>query len=29
MKKALEQVDPILGQLVEATPPWIEDPLKR
>lgn len=29
MKKALEQVDPMLGELVEATPPWVEDPLKR
>jgi thymidylate synthase ThyX len=29
MKKALEQADPMLGQLVDATPPWIEDPLKR
>ncbi len=29
MKQALEQLDPILGGLVEATPPWIEDPLKR
>jgi thymidylate synthase ThyX len=29
MKQALEKVDPVLGALVEATPPWIEDPLKR
>jgi thymidylate synthase ThyX len=29
MKKALEQIDPMLGELVEATPPWVEDPLKR
>jgi ribosomal protein L20 len=29
MKQALEKVDPLLGGLVEATPPWIEDPLKR
>jgi thymidylate synthase ThyX len=29
MKQALEKVDPILGALVEATPPWVEDPLKR
>jgi hypothetical protein len=29
MKKALEQVDPMLAELVEATPPWVEDPLKR
>lgn len=29
MKQALEQLDPLLGGLVEATPPWVEDPLKR
>ncbi len=29
MKQALERLDPVLGALVEATPPWIEDPLKR
>lgn len=29
MKKALEQLDPILGALIEATPPWVTDPLKR
>jgi thymidylate synthase ThyX len=29
MKQALENLDPVLGALVEATPPWIEDPLKR
>ncbi len=29
MKKALERVDPMLGELVEATPPWVEDPLQR
>jgi thymidylate synthase ThyX len=29
MKQALERLDPLLGALVEATPPWIEDPLKR
>ena len=29
MKQALEQADPLLGALVDATPPWIEDPLKR
>lgn len=29
MKQALEQADPALGRLVEATPPWVEDPLKR
>jgi thymidylate synthase ThyX len=29
MKQALDDVDPSLGSLVNATPPWIEDPLKR
>jgi thymidylate synthase ThyX len=29
MKQALEKLDPTLGSLVEATPPWIEDPLNR
>ncbi len=29
MKQALESLDPVLGRLVDATPPWIEDPLKR
>jgi thymidylate synthase ThyX len=29
MKQALERVDPLMGGLVDATPPWIEDPLKR
>jgi thymidylate synthase ThyX len=29
MKRALESLDPLLGSLVEATPPWVEDPLKR
>ena len=29
MKKALEHLDPMLGSLVEATPPWLEDPLNR
>jgi thymidylate synthase ThyX len=29
MKLALEKIDPLLGSLVDATPPWIEDPLKR
>ena len=29
MKIALEQADPMLGQLVDATPPWIEDSLRR
>lgn len=29
MKCALERLDPLLGSLVDATPPWVEDPLKR
>jgi len=29
MKQALERLDPLMGGLVDATPPWIEDPLKR
>jgi thymidylate synthase ThyX len=29
MKQALEKLDPALAALVDATPPWIEDPLKR
>ncbi len=29
MKEALERLDPALGRLIEATPPWIEDPLTR
>ena len=29
MKQALEQVDPTLARLIDATPPWIEDPLVR
>ena len=29
MKQALERLDPLLGELVEATPPWVEDPLRR
>ncbi len=29
MKQQLELQEPALGRLMEATPPWIEDPLKR
>jgi thymidylate synthase ThyX len=29
MKQALERLDPMLGALVDATPPWVEDLLKR
>ena len=29
MKCKMEQLEPELGRLIDATPPWIEDPLKR
>jgi hypothetical protein len=29
MKEKLEQLEPELGRQIEATPPWVEDPLKR
>jgi len=29
MKCAMERLEPELGRLIDATPPWIEDPLKR
>ena len=29
MKEKLAEMDPELGRLIDATPPWIEDPLKR
>ena len=29
MKVKMEEVEPELGRLIEATPPWIEDPLRR
>lgn len=29
MKCKMEQLEPDLGRLIEATPPWVEDPLKR
>jgi thymidylate synthase ThyX len=29
MKQALEKVDPVLGGLINATPPWVVDPLRR
>ena len=29
MKLRMEEVDPELGRLIEATPPWVEDPLVR
>jgi thymidylate synthase ThyX len=29
MKKRVEETEPSLARLIEATPPWVEDPLKR
>ncbi len=29
MKEAMEKLEPDLGRLMEATPPWVEDPLQR
>jgi thymidylate synthase ThyX len=29
MKQKMEELEPELGRLMEATPPWVEDPLKR
>ena len=29
MKCKMEELEPELGRLIDATPPWIEDPLKR
>ena len=29
MKCAMEALEPELGRLIEATPPWVEDPLQR
>jgi thymidylate synthase ThyX len=29
MKRQMEQTEPELGRLMEATPPWVEDPLRR
>ncbi len=29
MKQALERLDPDLGRLIQATPPWVEEPLRR
>jgi thymidylate synthase ThyX len=29
MKRKMEQLEPELGRLIDATPPWVEDPLKR
>jgi hypothetical protein len=29
MKCKMEELEPELGRLIDATPPWVEDPLKR
>jgi hypothetical protein len=29
MKQRVEEIEPELAKLIDATPPWIEDPLKR
>jgi hypothetical protein len=29
MKRKMEQAEPELGRLMEATPPWVEDPVRR
>lgn len=29
MKEALSRVEPVLAELIDATPPWVEDPLQR
>ncbi len=29
MKQRIEEVEPELGRLIQATPPWVEDPLNR
>ena len=29
MKQKMDEVEPALGRLIEATPPWVEDPLTR
>jgi thymidylate synthase ThyX len=29
MKLAMEKIEPELARLMDATPPWVEDPLKR
>ncbi len=29
MKQEIERLEPELGRLIEATPPWVEEPLKR
>jgi len=29
MKLKMEELEPELGRLIQATPPWVEDMLKR
>ena len=29
MKVRMDEVEPELGRLIQATPPWVEDPLRR
>jgi hypothetical protein len=29
MKQRVEEIEPELGRLIQATPPWVVDPLKR
>jgi hypothetical protein len=29
MKVKMDALEPELGRLIDATPPWVEDPLKR
>lgn len=29
MKRQMDKLEPELGRLIDATPPWVEDPLKR
>jgi thymidylate synthase ThyX len=29
MKQKMQELEPELGRLIDATPPWVEDPLKR
>ena len=29
MKQRVDEMEPELGRLLQATPPWVEDPLKR
>jgi hypothetical protein len=29
MKAQMDSLEPELGRLIDATPPWVDDPLKR